>query len=208
MKKRLGLALLIFCALLISKIDFAQESSSEEKNNQLTFKGLYNNTNVGLLVGSSKNRLKAPFSIMSVTDYHINEKFAVGIGIGADYLEETYIPLVIDIRYYFRTSSFSPYVFLQGGYSIAIEKEVKASDNPIIWDMYSTWIMGYPPTAKPRGGFLFNPGFGIRKMFGNSFGITFSVSYRFQRLNYEASEDNRLEVDYNRMNIRMGIIFK
>lgn len=208
MKKRLGLALLIFCTLLISKADFAQESNNKENNDQILFKGFYNNTDVGLLIGSSKNVLKAPFSFMSVTSYHITEQFSAGIGIGADFLEETYVPLVLDMRYYFRNSHFSPYVFIQGGYSIATEKEVDVTSNPIIWDMYPGWIGGYPTSSKPKGGFLLNPGFGIRKMFSNNFGLTFSVSYHFQRLNYKVSDDNRIEVDYNRMNIRMGIIFK
>ena len=210
MKKRLRTTFLVFCALMISMLNYAQDIKTTDKENPNTFKKFYNNTDVGLLIGSSKNNLKAPFSFMSVTGYHLTEKFAIGIGIGSDFIQETYIPLVLDLRYYFRNNNFSPYVFLQGGYSISTENEVDSQFNywPTYYSISSSFFPYYPETLNPRGGFLFNPGFGIRKMFSDNFGISFSVSYRFQRLNYNSSNDSRIEVDYNRMNIRMGIIFK
>lgn len=97
MRKRLKSALLIFSALIISSLSFAQDFN-ESKESSKTFKRFYNTTDVGLLLGSSKNNLKAPFSFMSVTGYHITEKLAIGLGIGCDFLEETYIPLVVDLR--------------------------------------------------------------------------------------------------------------
>jgi hypothetical protein len=207
MKKRLQLAVMVLFGLLISTVNFAQDAKPAKSDlNILT--GFYNNTDVGLLAGSSKNNLKAPFSFMSVTGYHITEQFAVGLGIGADFLEETYIPIVMDVRYYFRKSSFSPFAFIQGGYSIATGGVIDAPNYPVLWDFFPNWIWGYPPTAKSTGGFLINPGVGIRKMFSNNFGLTFSVSYRYQRFNYNVEDDGRLELDYNRMNFRIGIIFK
>lgn len=211
MKNRLKSTFFVFCAFIISMVSYAQETDAAENENPKTITGFYNNTDVGLLVGSSKNNLKAPFSFMSVTGYHITEQFAIGVGIGTEFLAESYIPLVLDLRYYFRKSSFSPYVFIQGGYSIATDNEVDTHYN--YWPMYydfssSFWPSSSSGTLNPNGGFLINPGFGIRKMFSNNFGLTFSVSYRFQHLNYVETNDSRIDVDYNRMNIRMGIIFK
>ncbi len=208
MKNRLPLTLLLFCSLLISTQSLAQDSVKTGIKDRIILKGLFNNTDIGILVGSSKNNLKSPFSFMSVTGYHITKQFAAGIGLGVDFLDETYMPLVVDLRYYFRKSDFSPFIFLQSGYSISTGGDVDAASNPIFWNLFPIWIRGYPPSVKPKGGFLINPGFGIRKMFSKNFGLTFSVSYRYQRLNYEAEDDIRLELEYNRMNFRVGIIFK
>lgn len=210
MKKRFKSTFFVFCAFIISIVSYAQENDAQENENPKTGTGFYNNTDVGLLVGSSKNNLKAPFSFMSVTGYHITEQFAIGIGIGSEFLAESYIPIVLDLRYYFRNDNFSPYVFIQGGYSIATENEVDSYYNygPIYYDFSSIWPGPSSTTLNPNGGFLINPGFGIRKMFSNNFGLTFSVSYRFQRLNYDENNNSHIDVDYNRMNIRMGIIFK
>ena len=209
MKKRIKTILFVLCALTLSSLTHAQESPLPSNETQTSFHGFYNTTDLGLLVGSSKNNLRAPFSFMTVAGYHITQKFAVGVGIGSDFLEESYIPLVLDLRYYFRTSSFSPYIFIQGGYSISTENDKYSQFN--YWLDYSPINSFWPhptTTLKPEGGFLINPGFGIRKMFSDNFGLTFTVSYRFQQLNYNESDGSHIDSEYNRMNIRMGIIFK
>jgi len=44
-------------------------------------------------------------------------------------------------------------------------------------------------------------------MFGDNFGMTFSVGYRFQRL-YYTSENKDLITDYNRLMLKVGISFR
>lgn len=168
--------------------------------------GLFNVTTIGVLSGSSQNRQVAPFSFQSLMLYQFDEHIAAGLGLGVDFLEETYLPLVVDFRYYLRGTRFSPFVFAQTGYSIPTDK---SASQDIINDHYNIW-QGYPQSedVEPRGGFQMNPGFGIRHMFHREFGLEISFSYRYQRLNYQYNSSTRLEMDYTRLNIRIGILFQ
>lgn len=169
--------------------------------------GLFNVTTIGVLSGSSQNRQVAPFSFQSLMLYQFDEHIVAGLGLGIDFLEETYLPLVIDFRYYLRGTRFSPFVYTQMGYSIPTEK---SASQDIINDHYSIWPGPYPQPedVEPLGGFQLNPGFGIRHMFHSDFGLEISFSYRYQRLNYQYGSSTRLEMDYTRLNIRIGILFQ
>lgn len=169
--------------------------------------GLFNVTTIGVLSGSSQNRQIAPFSFQSLMLYQFDEHIAAGLGLGIDFLEETYLPLVVDFRYYMRGTRFSPFVFAQTGYSIPTDK---TASQDIIYDHYSIWPDPYPQPedVEAQGGFQLNPGFGIRHMFHREFGLEISFSYRYQRLNYQYSSSTRLEMDYTRLNIRIGILFQ
>lgn len=169
--------------------------------------GLFNVTTIGVLSGSSQNRQVAPFSFQSLMLYQFDEHIVAGLGLGIDFLEETYLPLVIDFRYYLRGTRFSPFVFAQTGYSIPTDK---SASQDIINDHYSIWPGPYPQSedVEPLGGFQLNPGFGIRHMFHSDFGLEISFSYRYQRLNYQYGSSTRLEIDYTRLNIRIGILFQ
>lgn len=169
--------------------------------------GLFNVTSIGVLSGSSQNRQVAPFSFQSLMFYQFDEHIAAGAGLGIDFLEETYIPIVADLRYYLRGTRFSPFIFAQAGYSLPTDK---SAGQQIIYDHYSIWPYPYPQPedVEPQGGFLMNPGFGIRHMFHNDFGMEISFSYRYQRLNYQYNTSTRLEIDYSRLNIRIGILFQ
>lgn len=98
--------------LLIASVVIAQD---EKDQNEYSHQGYYNSTNFGLLVGSSNNENKAPFSFMMINGYGITNQFAVGLGIGSEFMSESYLPVVLDARYYFRKQKFSPYVFIQEG---------------------------------------------------------------------------------------------
>lgn len=203
MKKKIGL-LIIVCGLFVSSIQ-AQDISSDEIKKVLSFKRVYNTMDFGLLIGSSSNEQNAPFSFMNVTSYHLNQQFAVGLGFGTDFYKETYIPVVVDVRYYFRKSKFSPFAYFQAGYAISTESEIHQD---LRYLFTRIWPDPEPEIAKPKGGFLINPGIGIRNMFNDHFGVIFTVGYRYQKLNYESDPGHRLELEYNRLNIKFGIIFR
>lgn len=212
-KTPLILSLLFLMSLLQLQAQTETDVSKNTQNDtdikvQKTIpKGLFNATSIGVLSGSSQNRQVAPFSFQSLMLYQFDEHIAAGLGLGVDFLEETYLPLVVDFRYYLRGTRFSPFVFTQAGYSIPTDKEASWD---IINDYYSIWPGPYPQPedVEPRGGFQLNPGFGIRHMFHSEFGLEISFSYRYQRLNYQYSSSTRLEMDYTRLNIRIGIIFQ
>jgi len=69
-------------------------------------------------------------------------------------------------------------------------------------------IAGQANYAAAKGGIILNPGFGIRSMFGENFGVIFTVGYRFQRLYYAADKDRQMFTDFNRLSIKIGITFR
>jgi hypothetical protein len=58
-----------------------------------------------------------------------------------------------------------------------------------------------------KGGILINPGAGYHRMFSDSFGMSFAFGYQFHRLGFAGENDYRLEIDYNRLTVKLGIIF-
>jgi len=172
---------------------------------EFTFKGYYNITEMGLLIGSPENTRPAPFSFMTINGYHLTEQLSAGLGIGVEFPSGSYMPVVLDTRYYIRNSSFSPFLQLYGGYALVLDD---AGSNEVIY--YNSSYVDYyggDQKYKAKGGWLLNPGFGIRNMFGENFGVIFSVGYRLQRL-YFKSDARKLMVDYNRLNIKVGITFR
>jgi hypothetical protein len=169
------------------------------------FTGYFNITDMGLLVGSTQNRHPAPFTFMTTNGIHITEQLSLGLGIGVEFLSGSYMPIVLDTRYYIRNTAFSPFFSLMGGYALALDDD-GANQMGYTYDSYWPYPKIKPYTA--QGGWLLNPGFGIRNMFGENFGIIFSAGYRIQRLYYESGDIRRLTVDYNRLSVKFGIIFR
>jgi hypothetical protein len=186
--------------------DNAQNETALKVEHQVPV-GMFNVTSIGVLSGSSQNRQSAPFSFQSLMLYQFDENIAAGAGLGIDFLEETYLPLVADFRYYLRGTRFSPFIFAQAGYSIPTDE---SANQQIINNHYDIWPGPYPQAedVEPLGGLLMNPGFGIRHMFHSDFGLEISFSYRYQRLNYQYDNNTRLEINYTRLNIRVGILFQ
>jgi len=169
------------------------------------FTGYFNITDMGLLIGSTQNQHPAPFSFMTINGWHLTEQVSAGVGVGVEFLSGSYLPLVLDARYYVRNTPFSPFFYLQGGYAIPLDDE--RGQSGIYYDTYWPYPWNYEPFVA-QGGWLLNPGFGIRHLFGENFGVNFSVGYRVQRLRYEAENGNRQLVDYNRLALKVGITFR
>ncbi len=195
--------LLVF--LLISVMVHAQE---EKDLKVISHKGFYNSTNFGLLIGSTNNQNKAPFSFMMVNGYGFTDQLVLGFGIGSEFMNESYLPLVLDTRYYLRTQKLSPFVFVQGGYSFPMDKET--SNYHLSYDFLSSIWSGYD-LLQPNGGWLINPGLGIKAMFNDNLGMTFTIAYRFQRLTFDKTRDEMdkvMEIEMNRLELKVGIFFK
>lgn len=202
--KRLStcIIILIFCGLQIS----AQETTTS--NNTSTRKGYYNITEMGFLAGPISNNHPAPFSIMNINGVQFTPYLAAGVGVGIEFIQETYMPVTLDLRYYFRDHKFSPFIFMQGGYNFSLTNTAQEYG---YYDIMPLWSSYYPYPAyetNPKGGILINPGFGIKNMFNENLGFLFTVGYRYQRLQYKTEEiHNNLDVDYNRLVIKFAFIF-
>ena len=185
------------------------EAPAQKEEIVHSFIGYFNITDIGLLIGSPQNQNPAAFSFMTFNGAHITEQLSASLGIGVEFPSGSYMPMVLDARYYLRNTSFSPFFQLYGGYALPLDD----SYNQGYWygvpatSSSMPYYEEYKPYV-PQGGWLVNPGFGIRSIFGENFGVVFSVGYRVQRLYYQAGDDHRRIVDYNRLALKIGITFR
>jgi hypothetical protein len=171
----------------------------------------YLRTEIGVLAGNSGNSQTAPFSFSSALNYSIFPKLSAGIGIGLEFLKETYLPAFVNIEYKLRDSYSTPYVFLKTGYEIPLEdsQQVYYGFQPYYYDSFMPWPYpnNYNQKLNPKGGFMINPGIGYHRMFSSGFGMSFAFGYQFHRLSYTGENDYQLDIDYNRLTIKLGVIF-
>ncbi len=166
-------------------------------------------TEIGLLIGNSENSQSAPLSFTSSLNYNINSNFSAGLGVGLEFLKESYLPAYVNLEYKFRNLFSTPYLFLKCGYQVPLEES-----RTVYYDYYQPWSSSIWPgpdysqdNMDAKGGILINPGVGYQRMFSSGFGMSFAFGYQFHRLKYQGDNDYRLDIDYNRLTIKLGIIF-
>lgn len=173
---------------------------------------LFFRSEIGVLAGNSENSQPAPFSFTNSVNYAIVPEFSAGIGIGAEFLKETYMPAFLNLEYRFRNNSgyFLPYLFLIAGFQIPLEesRSMYYNYNPYpVWSSVWPGPVQYDEPLDAQGGFLFNPGIGYTQLFSSGFGMSVAFGYRFTRLNYSGENNYELDIDYNRLSVKLGIIF-
>lgn len=179
----------------IDKISF--ETRSNKSENNIRESGYFNLTDMGLLIGTGNNDKSAPFSINMINGYRYNKNFSVGIGTGIEFFSTPVVPIYFDSRYTFFKNEFSPFVYINGGYSIQIGENSNY----------------YYENTSNRGGLMFGTGVGIKINLGNRSDLVVSMGYRYQKLRYSYYEEwtdddiDRFE-KFNRFGIRVGFIFK
>jgi hypothetical protein len=150
---------------------------------------------MGFLVGTTNNDMKAPLSILAVYDVPIYNKVYAGIGTGLEFFEMTYIPVIAELR--FKRRTIGPSIYFQAGYTMPIKKEGTVDNSK-----YS-----FEP------GILINPGISYTFGFSQGTAFTISIGYRYQKTSAKQLEryynDDYLRIDkLNRMNLRFGYSFR
>jgi len=165
-------------------------------------------TEIGLLIGNSENSQSAPLSLTSSVNYSIDKHFSLGAGVGVEFLKETYLPVFVNLEYKFRESNSTPYLFLKTGYQIPLEESREIyNDVYPVWSSSRLWPDNQQEPMDTKGGFIINPGVGYQRMFSSGFGMSFAFGYQFHRLHYSGENDYGLDIDYNRLTIKLGFIF-
>lgn len=173
----------------------------------------FNLTELGVLASTTDNRNAAPFIFSTSVNRKIYRNLSAGIGIGAELLNETYMPVTANFTYRLRDSHITPFMTLQAGYQIPVE-DARTIYNQVVPYYYSTSSLaiypGYWPnyssTLKAKGGLLVNPSFGmlIQSWQGLSLGFTFG--YRFHRLHYTGENNYGLDVDFSRLSVKLAFL--
>ncbi len=156
----------------------------------------------GVLTGSSDNVKDTPFSFDASFNIRAASKFYTGIGAGIDFLEESYMPVFLNLEYHFRESQFTPFIGLQAGYMVPLEGEI-----PTYYDYYYGGYGYGSQSLDNNGGPMFNPSFGFVSHINENLGWTISFGYRYHQVNFKGEEHYQLETTYNRFSIKVGIIF-
>lgn len=184
----------------IEKIDYKAKDRTKETVVKDSF---FFKVNGGLLMGNSSNEESVKSFLHGSFNLKVYEKTYLGFGSGVEYyMEQSYIPALINLEYKLRNTKTSPFFFFKSGYLIPGEKQHASS---IYEDFESRNIP--PKYLNAQGGLILNPGFGFTSMLGNNFGLNFSFAYRHHALNFTGREKYELEQRYNRLCLSFGIIF-
>jgi len=151
---------------------------------------------------------------MNISSWKFENGFSTGIGVGVEFFNETYLPVVADFRYFIRKAGAMPFVSLQGGYSIPLggtyTQQQVYYDSPVyLWNS----LIYQPPVSSTtdisaRGGWLLNPAIGLQMPLNENLALTFSAGYRLMRQRYGKNDTYKLDVDYNRLSLKVGLLFK
>lgn len=164
-------------------------------------------TSAGVLVGNSSNNQSAPFSFMTSVNIRVVDKFYAGAGLGAESLEESYMPAFAQFQYKFRDTKFTPFLNLQVGWQVPLEDGNRRHYTN--YSSSSTYVY-YPQTSEKldaEGGFLINPSVGFQRFTSDNFGWFFAFGYRYHQLNYSGDNGYKLETNYSRLSLKFGFIF-
>ena len=167
--------------------------------------GYFNLSEAGILAGNSKNKYEAPFSLMNINGWQFKKRFSVGLGAGIEMMSETYLPVVADIRYYLKKQGVNPFFAIQGGYTFALDKP----DPQYVYTYSGIWG-GSSSTLdmKATGGLLLNPSVGLITPINENMALTFSAGYRIMRHRYSREDNYKIDMDYNRLSVKIGLLFQ
>lgn len=165
-------------------------------------------TEAGVLIGSPDSDPKMPFVLSTSLNYTLYENLSAGIGTGVEFYHGTYLPITANVHYRFGKKRLSPFASLQAGYLIALESNYHRPYRDLtlidLMPGYPLWL----DKLDAQGGFTINPSVGVILETDYDFGISLSVGYRYHRLGYKLDRsDYHLNVDYNRLSLKLGIIF-
>lgn len=170
--------------------------------------GYFLKASAGILAGSSNNSKPTPFSFDASINFRMLPKWYMGVGAGIDFLDESYMPVFGNLEFHFRESRFTPFIALQGGYMIPLDDEVY-SGGGVYYD-YMPWSSSYyynPVSLESKGGLMVNPSFGFVSQLNSNLGLMLAFGYRYHEVNFKGDNHYQLDREYNRLSIRMGILF-
>jgi len=201
MKKRFILTGILLCTIVL--LSFSQQVPGKGK--------LISYTEGGVLIGNSDNTKKAPFIFHSSLNYELYKNLSAGIGVGVEFLKETYLPVTANVLYQFRKNkNIFPFVRFRTGYQVALESTTTISNtNYYYYDSSSYYYYPYQSweKLKSRGGLLIDPSAGVIIYTQSGFGFSLSAGYRHQKLKFTGNNDYSLYTEYNRLLLTFGIIF-
>jgi hypothetical protein len=191
-----------------AEVDSVIANAKSKRESGLT-QNYFFDTSMGVLLGNSGNNQSAPFSFTSSLNYRILDRLYVGAGLGAEFFDESYMPVFGQLHYKFRDTKFTPFFNLQAGYELALEDGNRQHYSDLYYSSLSSYYP-YPNTNEKlnaEGGFLINPSIGFERFTSDNFGWFFAFGYRHHQLNYSGDNGYKLETNFSRLSLKIGFIF-
>lgn len=193
----------------VEKTDLAirKEKMRDTTTTPKTYKysGFYSSVQMFLLKGSMEDTPLPNISMLFTGGYQFNGRLNAGIGIGIDLMEDPYMPVILEIKYIFKDTKVSPFFYINGGYTFALQTTDYEQENYYYYD-YSSSIYPYPyydTEIESHGGFVISPGFGFKINLNNKNAFQLNVGYRYMEVMQSYKDWNGQEIDrtlkYNRL---------
>lgn len=187
----------------VAEIRFEAKRKPKIKTDTISFptSGLIFDVQMGVLAGNNDNQNSAPFSMLASGSYLFKSNISLGAGLGYESFDEAQMPVFAVVKYHTKLRGLNSFVFFKSGYSIPLgDKENGYHYNNSEDDVDS------------NGGWLINPGVGLRFGNGSSVKYTLSIGYRYQKLEHEWTNSytegmENMTEEYNRLSIHLGITF-
>ena len=173
--------------------------------------GFYSGIQMAFLKGTMEDTPLPNLSLVFTGGYQFSWGLNLGAGIGIDLMEESYLPVVLDLKYVFRDSKVSPYFYINGGYTFALQDP--HYENDYIYYDYSSSIYPtyYNREITAHGGIVLNPGMGFKFNITEKNAFIINLGYKFMQVNQTYTDWNGQEIDrllkYNRLVLGIGFQF-
>ena len=169
---------------------------------------IFNHTEVGKLAGPNTNQQTSPTIANTSFNYMVSQNLGVGVTSGVEFYHNAYVPLAANFIIPFNNNKTRPFLHIQGGTLLPVGKsEVTIYD---LQQYYKLSITQYPNNTKleSKSGFMLNPALGIITEVNNNLDVSFSLGYRYQKMNFAGTNDYKIETNMNRLSIKAGFILK
>lgn len=201
----------VFSSGEIERVTGQREYVAEGMSFSPSVSRFFTRAEIGVLAGNAQNSQSAPLSVTGSFNMRLGSVLSIGPGFGAEFLKETYLPAFMNMELKWRKSLSSPYIFVKGGYQVPLEEsrevyyDVRPMTSSYIWP--GPWPGYNFGKLEPLGGPLLNAGMGYSHIYSSGFGMSVAFGYQFHRLRYSGEKDYRLDIDYNRLTVKLGFIF-
>jgi hypothetical protein len=184
---------------------FSFAITSFANNNKIDKKqgGFYNYSTIGVMAGGNQAYYNSPFKLTfySINGYRFDENFKIGVGLGCDYLVESfYYPITLSASINLLDKPSSPYIRVFGGFAKPFHKE-RISDNTYEDDLFF------------EGGLTHGFDIGMQNTINDNYSFRISAGYRYQKTsvkhfpNNSWNKEETLQHHINRLVLTAGFLF-
>lgn len=168
------------------------EANRKYEVNAVVKKGYKAFVSMGVLAGPAENVEATPYSVLVTNSYTFHEKINMGLLTGYELLNESTVPLGVNIRLTEPWENRVFYLGISSGYSISLEKPVNQN------------------VDQASGGYFMNPEVGLVLPFSARNSFYMAIGFRYNELYYSREDPNLGNVErtiyFRRVSLKFGVV--